>query len=260
MINQKFITTMTSKKNKLSFFVFTLMSLNTILAQTSLKLNFENVFGDKPVQFGNEYVTDQGESVKITLLNYFISNIKLTKSDGSTFSIPVDNSYFLVRQDAPESKIITLDVPKGKYKGVSFMIGVDSVRNTMSADKRTGVLDIGAAARDMYWAWHSGYIFFKLEGKSSASPDSFKNSFFYHIGGYGGYDTKTINNIKIKTSLFSKTIKTKKGKSADIAVKVDIKKVFDGPFPLSIAKSPSVMWGPVSVSIADNYANTFELK
>lgn len=260
MTNQPSQSTMNKKKLILLFWVLTLVSLNSIQAQTNLKLNFENVFGDKIVQFGNEYVTDQAESVKITLLNYFISNIKLTKSDGSIFSIPVDNSYFLVREDAPESKTISLDVPKGKYKAVSFMIGVDSVRNTMSVDKRTGVLDIGAASRDMYWAWHSGYIFFKLEGKSSSSPDSFKNSFFYHIGGYGGYDTKTINNIKIKTSLFSKPIKTKKGKTADIAVKVDIKKVFDGPYPLSIAKSPSVMWGPVSVNIADNYANTFEMK
>ena len=50
----------------------------------------------------------------------------------------------------------------------------------------------------MYWTWQSGYVNFKLEGKSKAC--SARNNFFqYHIGGYQAPHS-TISNIELDVS------------------------------------------------------------
>ena len=61
-------------------------------------------------------------------------------------------------------------------KRIYFQIGIDSLTN-VSGDL-DGDLD---PALGMYWAWNSGYINMKLEGKSS-SCKSVKKEFQFHIG------------------------------------------------------------------------------
>lgn len=247
---------------KLVFLIVWVLSTTLCIQaqKSSVVLQFENMYGDAPLAFKQDYVNAHGEKMQFTLLNYFISNIQLERTDGTTYILPQDSSYFLVKQNLPESKEIRLNVPSGKYRSVQFTIGVDSLRSTMGADRRQGVLDVGAQARGMYWQWNSGYIFFKMEGKSSASPDSFKNNFYYHIGGYGGYDSKTLNNIRQITFEFEKPLHASSEKPVQIPILVDIKKFFEGNPGLQISKYPSIMWGPVSTQIADTYVGIFSLK
>jgi hypothetical protein len=245
--------------------ILSLLLLAAALQQTSaqkstIALSFENVFGAEPLTFGKEYENVHGEKLKFSLLNYFITNIELVRADGGTYKVPTENSYFLVKQSDPASQKISLPVPSGKYASIRFMIGVDSLRNTMKADQRQGVLDVGARARGMYWSWNSGYIFFKMEGKSPSSPDSLKNGFYYHIGGYGGFDSKTLNNIRFKTIAFDKAVKVSSRKETDVVVTVDAKRFFHEKNLLKVSEHPSIMWGPVSTQIADNYVNIFTLK
>lgn len=77
---------------------------------------------------------------------------------------------------------------------MSFILGVDSLRSTKDLSERTGVLDPTAAGGDMYWSWNSGYNSLKMEGTSRSLPMG--GDFMYHIGGFGGYSSATINNIK----------------------------------------------------------------
>jgi len=246
------------KKKYLLFLILSIFILISADAQQAI-MQFNNFFGKEDFVFKKEYTTAFGEKLSFVTLNYFISNIKLIKKNGSEYIIPQDSSYFLMKQADPSSKNIVLkNIPKGKYKSISFTIGVDSVRNTMPVEKRTGCLDVGAAARGMYWVWNSGYIFFKLEGKTVNEVDSLRKNFQYHIGGYGGYDTKTINNIKTKTLDIPVTKITKK-KNPVININVDIAKFFDNITPVKIAEHRSVMWGDFSVKIADNYVNIFNI-
>lgn len=221
-------------------------------------LSFENSFGSEPLVFGKEYTNAHGENLRFTLLNYFISNITLTRTDGSVYAVPQDSSYFLVKHAQPETHILSLDVPKGKYKSVSFLIGVDSLRSTQGPEKRQGVLDVGAGARGMYWQWNSGYIFFKMEGKSKSLPDSTKNGFYYHIGGYGGFDSKTLNCIRYKTLAFDK-LKVSEKKTPVVNITFDAAKFFSAQTPIKITEKRSIMGGPVSVKIADNYTDIFSV-
>ena len=224
-----------------------------------LALKFNNLFNNEAVEFGKEYTNAHGEKLTLKTLNYFISNIKLTMKNGDEYVVPQDSCYFLVKQSDKESQQIELNnLPEGKYKAISFMVGVDSTRNTMDVSRRTGTLDVGGTAKGMYWAWNSGYIFFKMEGKSPVIPDSSANSFFYHIGGFGGFQSATISNIRTKALSFNKPVSLKK-KIPVININVDVAALFNYKTPILLAKNPDVMWGELSVNISENYISTFNL-
>lgn len=224
-----------------------------------LVLQFNNLFNNEVLEFGKEYANAHGEKLTIKTLNYFISNISLTLNDGSEYLVPQDSCYFILKQTDKATQQIELNnLPEGKYKAISFMVGVDSARNTMDVSRRTGALDVGGKAKGMYWSWNSGYIFFKMEGTSSVIPDSLDNSFYYHIGGFGGFQSKTINNIRTKSLSFEKPILLKK-KTPVVNINVDVAALFNYKTPIVLAQNSNVMWGELSVKISENYISTFNL-
>ena len=238
-------------------------------AQTgTLQLTFDNVAGVQDLQLTTgTYRNASGESFTPTAFNYFVSNIKLTAIDGRQYVVPQENSYFLIRENVPTSQTVSLaNVPAGDYTSVSFLIGVDSLRSTMDIGQRTGVLDPAGdhtSANGMYWSWNSGYIFMKLEGTSPSAPTDAtgSNTFRYHVGFFGGRDTRTINNLKTVTINFgSDRASVKPAQVPTVTVQTDVLKIFDGPTPVSIAKNPEVMVSAYSQTVANNYARMMTYK
>jgi hypothetical protein len=64
------------------------------------------------------------------------------------------------------------------YDKFQFDLGIDSTTNVSGA--MGGALD---PTNGMYWTWQSGYINFKLEGRS-ISCDTRNHEFQFHLGGY----------------------------------------------------------------------------
>lgn len=227
-----------------------------------LRLKFDNVVGNQDLILKDGvYKNSVGEDFTITKFNYFVTNIKLLRADGTRYIVPQDSSYFRIVEQDSLSRTISLDrIPKGEYTGVEYILGVDSLRSVSGIDKRGGALDpSGDMAGDgMYWAWSSGYIFLKFEGYSSQSGSA-NGKFYYHIGFFGGYDSKTVNNIKtIKVDFAGNKAVVGKDTIPEIGIIADVKKVFDGPVPLSIAKHPSVMFDfTLSSDVANNYKSMF---
>ncbi len=123
-------------------------------------LEFDHVAGPSNLLLNTgNYVNAAGQNFTVTKLKYYVSGFRLTKVDGSVYSLPQAESYFLVDESIQSSHKAVLNIPEGDYKTLGFLVGVDSLRNTMDVSQRTGVLDVAGAATDMYWAWNSGYIF-----------------------------------------------------------------------------------------------------
>lgn len=231
----------------------------------SIILEFDNVVGSQNLQLNGPqtYTNANGDQFNVTLLNYYISNIKLKKGDGTVYTVPQDSSYFLVKESVAASREIKLkNIPAGDYTEVIFTVGVDSARNTMDLAKRTGILDPAANSGEdnMYWSWNSGYIFFKMEGLSpQATADAAGNKKFrYHIGGFGGMNSKTINNIKTITRTFGTDKATVRSSiTPQVHIIVDILKAFEGSSKVSIGNNTTVMFAPYSVNIANNYVEMF---
>lgn len=226
-------------------------------------LEFDNVVGGRQLQLDSTQTTftnGSGEKFSVTQFNYYVSNIQFRRTDGSFYTVPQDKSYFMIQENvAASQKVKIAEVPAGDYNQVRFILGVDSLRSTMDVGQRTGVLDPSyLSGHGMYWTWNSGYIFLKLEGLSQAAPSSQGNAFFYHIGGYGGFSTKTINNLKTITLDMPTTATLRTDMTPTAHILADVLKVFDGPgTQLKIGVDPTVMFSTKSLGIANNYAQMF---
>jgi hypothetical protein len=225
-----------------------------------ITIEFDNRAGEEDLELSKDYVNGAGESFRIAKLNYYISNIKLTTSDGNVFVVPQDSSYFLIIEEHEESQAVHLrNIPSGNYNQISFTIGVDSLRSTMDVSKRHGVLDPAQGHDGMYWTWNSGYIFFKMEGTSPAAPTEQDNKFYYHIGGYGGYETSEINNIRTTTlDMGSAVAQVRLEKNPQVHLHVDVLEFFNNPTSISIADHPLVMFSEYSKTVSGNYVNMFK--
>ncbi|MBC8032670.1 MAG: hypothetical protein H7Y03_00885 [Chitinophagaceae bacterium] len=228
-----------------------------------LSIEFDNIAGDKNLQLNTGvYTNAANEPFSVSVFQYFISNVKLTTTDGKDYVVPQDSSYFMINETDVASHSVKLHVPQADYSSLSFIVGVDSLRNTMDISRRTGVLDPASYSdHGMYWGWNSGYIFVKLEGTSSSAPvdASGQRYFRYHIGGFGGYSTPTINNIRSVTIDLTRAgiASVRRDRETNVHLMVDVLKMFGGSSSISIASNPTVMFGPFSVNIADNIPGMF---
>lgn len=229
----------------------------------SLKVNIDNVYGEQELVLDSMIYSNQFEqSFKVKKFNYFISNIMLVNENDEEFIVPQDESYFLIKEiDKASHQFIINNLPVGTYTKIRFLIGVDSLRNTKGIAERTGVLDVGAYAADMYWTWNQGYIFLKLELHQSRPKGDTTNAipYVYHIGGYGGMNTPTVNNLRtVELNLTNKIVGVKNATS-NLYLKVDAEKVIRGNYEVDLDRYPTVMLTPFSTNIADNYKNMFSV-
>lgn len=229
---------------------------------TSVQLIFDNVVGTNDLVLDSQsYVNDFEEEFTVKKFNYFISNIEFKTAEGTYVSIPQDSSYFLIKEIDAFSHTANINLlNEGEYTGIRFMIGVDSLRSTMPKEKHSGVLDQGGYASDMYWVWNQGYIFLKLEAyKYQPKGGSSNIPYVYHIGGFGGYNTPTINNIRTIDLDFPSPLHAHQGTKPKIKIKADLLKVLTGPNPIKFEENPTVMLTPFSAKVADNYVNMFSI-
>lgn len=239
------------------------INLDSYQKWAPVSLKFSNVIGGQKLVLDKQnYSNSAGEQFNILILQYFVSNIRLRRTDGTEYVLKQDSSYFLINESSPATHSVRFKVPAGDYNRLSFVVGIDSLRNTMDISKRTGVLDpANAMDHGMYWGWNSGYIFFKMEGTSPQAKidPSGQRKFRYHIGGFGGYSAPTINNIKNVSLDLSNggIVQARNGRNATVHVLADVLKVFNSNTTVSIAAHPSVMFSEYSVNIANNYKNMF---
>jgi hypothetical protein len=230
----------------------------TVSAQDArhLILHIRNKVGDTVVRYDSaNYSNALGQQYSITNVKYYISNISVTDSAGKIYK--QKDGYYLVREDEDSSQDISLtDIPSGNYKTLSFLIGVDSLRNCSGA--QSGALD---PINGMFWTWNSGYIFFKLEGKSPSSKQP-GHIFEYHIGGYKE-PTNFIREVHMDLTAAHEEEDAKKGNPGllmeDIIIRADLAKVMDAKTKVDISKLSSVTDFHNAGIIADNYQRMFSL-
>ena len=162
----------------------------------SLVLRLNLKFKDKTLERNKKYISESKDTLEIDVLRFYISNVKFQYSDATTFSEP--NSYHLIDIENPNSLRILITKTSDKtISKVSLSIGIDSLASVSGA--MSGDLD---PTKGMYWAWQSGFINMKIEGKSSSCKTR-KNAFQFHIGGYmkPNYAIRTIELKPINSNL-----------------------------------------------------------
>lgn len=213
----------------------------------TVSFEMENMVGTKDLALNSTaYTTASGETFTVSTLKYYISNIKFTKADGSSYAAP--GEYHLIDASKPSSSSFTISqVPTGDYTGVSFVVGVDST--TTKGDPLSLPGDLNPA-NNMYWAWATGHIFMKLEGTvTSASPSK---PLTCHIGGYRQPYSAIVTAAP---SLNGNTLLVRADHAPEIHFSADVLKIFDGPSKFALSTFPTTMMPSAnSVKVAQNYA------
>jgi hypothetical protein len=221
---------------------------DTLDSTGSVNFTVRNVAGAQDLVLNTTAATTAtGEKFTISTFEYYLSNIKFTKADGTTYAAP--DTYFLVNQEKPASLSFTVPgVPAGDYTGVSFLVGVDAQKTGLT-DPVTFTGDLNQA-NNMYWTWNSGHIFLKLEGTITSTTPS--KPLTCHIGGYTDPNNAivtaapTVNGAKLTVQA---------GRTPQLALKADVTKVFDGPTPVALSTFTGAhMPSAQSVQLARNYA------
>jgi hypothetical protein len=217
-----------------------------ITGSGKLKFEFENAVNNTPLVLNTQnYINALGESFNVSMFKYYVSNLELTKADGSIYKVP--ENYFLIDQSVTSSlKKELSNIPAGDYTNLSFTIGVDSARNFSGAQT-----DALAPENGMFWTWNSGYIFVRMEGSSPASSRADKKLLF-HIGGAKS-PTNTIRKTSI--TLNPNVLRVRTDKAPEIHLKVNVASMFTGTQNVSFSQYNFMHGGAPAVLIANNYAN-----
>ncbi len=216
------------------------------LPAPNLKISFVNTVNHAPLVLDSVMYTNPfTENYTISKFKYYISNLFLTGNK----KIIIKNSYYLIDEKNITGNSMQFYVPPGKYNSISFLLGVDSIKNVSGA--QSGALD---PTNDMFWTWNTGYVMAKLEGHSPAST-VVNNKVEYHIGGFSGAD-----NV-LKTIAFPVVINIKKDTVIEIVIEADINAWWQIPNDILIAQNPvCTNPGVLAKKIADNYSNMFSIK
>ncbi|WP_378180017.1 MbnP family protein [Aquimarina sp. SS2-1] len=242
---------------KFTFIVFVLMAVISCKNDDAptfgtLEINFTNKVGTDLIGLNTASYTNQSnESYTITELKYIISNIVLIKENGEEFIYPVEDSYFLINEEIPSSKRITLNnIDTGVYNKIKFGFGVDQSNYPLN-----GVANFIPTAEEngMLWSWSAGYKFLKFEGSFTPQGGT-SEDFLLHIGSHG----TALDNYKEITLDLPNSLSFEDQASSDLSIDADIAKIFDSVSTYSLEQKSDVQVDPVNAPIlAENVSAMF---
>ncbi len=220
----------------------------------TLKVEFDNIYGDANFAFNTPYTNSNGEIIKVTDVVYIVSNIVLTKEDGATYTVPKSDSYFFVNEADAASTLLSLpNIPAANYTKISFGIGVDEAQFNMGGTGQ-GNLWERADVLGMTWSWAAGYKFVKFEG-TYTSPSYTDASFMVHTGKTG----EIYNYAEVSLNLPEKAL-VRTTITPQIHIMSNLKDIIDGTTVVNFEDGGMVMGGAkVQNIMANNVPNMFEV-
>ncbi|WP_298546983.1 MbnP family protein [uncultured Aquimarina sp.] len=218
----------------------------------TLNINFNNkVVGDLVTLNTGSYTNLSNETYTISELKYIISNIVLVKENGDEFTYPVANSYFLINEEVPSSKQVTLsNIDASIYTKIKFGVGVDQSNYPLN-----GVANFIPTAEEsgMLWSWSAGYKFLKFEGSFTPQGGT-TGDFLLHIGSHG----EVLDNYKEVTLDLSSTLIIGDQTTSELSINADVSKIFDSTNTYSLEQKSDVQVDPVNAPIlAENISTMF---
>lgn len=219
------------------------MNAQTQSLQKEFNINVDLQFDQQDIKLGEPFISANNDTLSFNTIKFYLSGFEIEYVDASTSKEKI--SYHLIDIDIPESLHIPLKVQSNKeIKLIRFNIGVDSLASVSGA--MDGDLD---ATKGMYWAWQSGFINMKIEGKSKSSPTR-KNQFQFHVGGYLE-PNYAMRMIELQVIPY-------KSQNHNIQLRVDLGKLFS---QIELKETNSVMIpGREAMRIADLSIAMFTLK
>jgi hypothetical protein len=221
----------------------------------NLELKFDNAFKTNDLLLNTQTnISSNNEVLKISKLKYIISNIVLTKEDGTTLTYPKSESYFIIDEATPTSLTAELEnIPAGNYTKVQFGIGVDKAQWELGATGQ-GDLLTNAQEAGMMWSWTAGYKFVNFEGTFTSSTVTTDTEFKIHNGQSGS----NYNYAEVTIDLPSKAL-VRTNTTPEIHLVADVSKIIDGTNKIKLSEGATIMGGAKLPLITTNLSEMFSI-
>ncbi|MCX6187940.1 MAG: hypothetical protein NTU43_13290 [Bacteroidetes bacterium] len=175
---------------------------------TNLTIKINYTYKGQALELNDKsYVNKALDTFSISNFVHYLSNVTLTNSKNEKYNL---GNYNLSYAEYPSTNTITLQgVKMDNWKNMSFLLGVDTVRNHTGA--QTGDL---SPSKSMYWNWNTGYIFVRFKGKLSNGNN---------IGlDVGGDDNLVSQSFDLSSYNLNKS-------NVTITIEMDLNEMFENP-------------------------------
>ncbi|MCB1025300.1 MAG: metallo-mystery pair system four-Cys motif protein [Acidobacteria bacterium] len=224
--------------NRLLLSVLLLLSGVSVFGQDNqnLEVNFEAVFGDQLFKCGEIYkgIGTTNSEMSVTDLRLFIQDVRLTNENGEevSFNFVSDGKFqsekvamldFENGKDGCDGGTSDLNtsisgmIPKGKYKGLKFKIGVPEELNHLDPTFQPAPLNISK----MMWSWQLGYKFLRIDTKTIGMP----GGYVLHLGSTECKTDAVTNRAECKNANRPEFVLENFDPAKEV-VKIDLKALF----------------------------------
>ena len=226
-----------------------------ITGEGSLKVEFDNIYKTADFAANTNYTNSNGEIVSVSKVKYIVSNIVLTKEDGTTFTYPKSQSYFILDELTPSTLVLNLSgIPAGNYTKIKYGIGVDKAQWEAGATGQGDFLTTAQAA-EMMWSWSAGYKFVAFEGTFTSATVAAATQFKVHTGQTGtDYNYAEVALDLPVDALVRTTI------TPQIHIMADLSQIIDGTNTINLSEGATIMGGAKLALVTANIANMFEVQ
>jgi uncharacterized repeat protein (TIGR04052 family) len=242
-------------------------------ARQKVDIRFTAVAGDEPVACGTpiEGLGSTSQAAQLQDLRFFVSDVKLIRRGGKYVPLELASSsaYRITRGGAGVTLIdlengtgaCALDgtagtnavvrgtVPKGRYVGVRWTVGVPFALNHTDAPAVPAPLNSAAMA----WSWQAGRKFTKIEfaDPGGATGSWTAKTFFVHLGS-AGCEGNPATGATVRCAASNRpNVRLKKFNPAKQQVAVDVKALLAGnDITVNKGNAPGCMSGPTDPECA----------
>ena len=189
-------------------------------AQARLTIRISHLFNGKPLRMDNTSLRNQaGNTLSVSRLAYFISEVTLLKANGGTIALPNQAAYL---NPAEGRETFSLPpVPAGRYTGISFHIGLPSKTNHADPYRYPAGHPLHPLVNRLHWGWQGGYVFLALEGRYAQTN-----------GKWGGYSYHLAMDQNLMTVRLVHIFQVEQGSTLNLAF--DVAKAFAAVNPILI--------------------------
>ena len=193
-----------------------------------------------------------GELFSVSNWSILVSHLALVKESGDT--VQLSDGYQWVNFTDGRTSFKYLNIPEGNYKGISFMLGLDSLINHGDPNKWPANHPLNAFTTGLHWGWSGGYIFQALDGNySKDSVTSSTNGFSFHAA---TDQMKTMFNLPFNYTI-DKTVK-------NATSECSVEKMFGTPNPIvmkntAVSHSESPAEIILMKAILENALNVYKI-
>lgn len=223
----------------LSVFMVTLSSCHKdkphpLVPSGHITFHFTHLLDGEPLQKDKlKYVNAAGNPYEINQLMYFISDVKLHKSDGTIKLISLWTDIHYVDIDIPSTLIWEVfdSIPVGSYDSISFIFGI-------TKEKNQSFRFVNPPEVNMMWPdiLGGGYHYMMINGKWN-NTHNVTDNFAFHLGTGQLYKSNVIafdsiyafvqNYISVK--LPNATFTIEQDKTRQVEIVMNINSWFDTP-------------------------------